>query len=103
MGVIMADYLLHHTGRTSVGLIKQGSENPPLFLVHCLYGRVRFAYNLAGAMESRHTIYAIQPGIINGRVRPQRSLEDMAQGYSSCSAVWTILAGGIFIWRCCCF
>ena len=77
----MADCRLHHDERSSVGLIKQGTENPPLFLVHCLYGRIRFAYNLAGAMESRRTVYAIQPGIINGRVRLQRNLEDMAANY----------------------
>lgn len=63
-----------------VVLMRSGSEEPPLFLVHSIWGDVLGMRQLATALESDVTVYGLRARGLQGE-EPQRSVEEMAETY----------------------
>jgi acetoacetyl-CoA synthetase len=62
-------------------LMRQGSEVPPLFLVHSIWGDVLGMRQIAMAMASDVSVYGIRARGLNKGEEPQRSVEEMAETY----------------------
>jgi acetoacetyl-CoA synthetase len=61
-------------------LMRNGSEGPPLFFVHSIWGDVLGMRQLAVAMRADVTVYGLRARGLQGE-DPQRSVEEMAAGY----------------------
>jgi thioesterase domain-containing protein len=60
--------------------IKNGDDQPPVFIAPGLSGNVQF-FKLAKHISTRHAIYGIQAPGIDGREQPLERVEDMARFY----------------------
>ena len=61
--------------------VKPGGTEPPLFIVHGLYGNVLDLRRLAGLLETQRPVYALQArGLVAG-LPAHRRVEDMARDY----------------------
>jgi acetoacetyl-CoA synthetase len=60
--------------------IKEGSEQPPVFIAHGLSGQVQL-FRLAERICTGHAIYGIQARGIDGQEEPLDRVEDMARLY----------------------
>lgn len=60
-------------------LLKAGTEPPPVFIAHGLGGDVLGLCDLAGKINSRHSIYGLQARGVDGIDEPLSSIEEMAQ------------------------
>jgi len=61
-------------------LMKAGSDGPPLFLVHSIWGDVLGMRQLTVAMRGDVPVYGLRARGLQGE-EPQRSVEEMAAGY----------------------
>lgn len=61
-------------------LMRAGSDGPPLFLVHSIWGDVLGMRQLAVAMRGDVPVYGLRARGLQGE-EPQRSVEEMAAGY----------------------
>ncbi|HUE44429.1 MAG TPA: thioesterase domain-containing protein, partial [Candidatus Sulfotelmatobacter sp.] len=64
-----------------VVLLKKGSGGPPIFMTHGLGGSVMEVLNLARSLPSSHVVYGLQAPGSDGREKPLRRVEDLADLY----------------------
>jgi len=62
-------------------LLKDGSEDTPIFITHGLGGSVMDFYQVVKHIQSAHAIYGMQARGIDGVEEPFERIEDMAQFY----------------------
>lgn len=61
--------------------LRTGTDGPPLFLVHSIWGDVLGMRQIAMAMKSEVPVYGIRARGLNPGEEPQRSVEEMAESY----------------------
>ena len=61
--------------------MRAGSEGPPVFLLHSIWGDVLGMRQMVTAMESDVTVYGVRARGLNPSEEPQRSVEEMAAAY----------------------
>jgi acetoacetyl-CoA synthetase len=61
--------------------MRAGSEGPPLYLVHSIWGDVLGMRQITAALESDVPVYGIRARGLNPGEEPQRSVEEMARSY----------------------
>jgi acetoacetyl-CoA synthetase len=62
-------------------LMRPGSEGPPLFLVHSIWGDVLGMRQMALAIETDISVYGLRARGVNPDEEPQASVEEMASTY----------------------
>jgi acetoacetyl-CoA synthetase len=74
---------VEHPGRHFQPLVQMraGSDGPPLYLVHSIWGDVLGMRQITAAMENDVPVYGIRARGLNPGEEPQRSVEEMAKTY----------------------
>jgi acetoacetyl-CoA synthetase len=62
-------------------LMRPGNDDPPLFVIHDIWGDVLGMHQVTAAMRSEVTVYGLRARGLNPGEEPQTSVEEMARTY----------------------
>jgi thioesterase domain-containing protein len=70
-----------HDGHPNLVPVRPRGDVPPLFLVHPVGGEVKYARDLAAALDARLPVYGLAAGGFRASETPLRSVQAMASAY----------------------
>jgi thioesterase domain-containing protein len=62
-------------------LLKAGTTQPPVFLMHGLGGNIMEFFDLTQNLDTSHPVYGLQARGTDGSAEPCRSIDEMAEGH----------------------